>query len=338
MPFANTAGWPDEILGIVENSKTVEYASLTRAGVPITFPMLLFIGEDGLTLDVSTALTFPAKAQRARNNPKVCLLFSDPLGCGLDSPPVVLVYGLATVRDADLQANTDRFVNLVFQRFSDVYGQFPSILLKKMAWYFTRVWIQVTPLRILWWHGGDLSREPKTWQAPKSRQVPPSDPPPTDKVLKRWDKPPTEWLTSAEHAVASLGKPVLTVVDSDGYPVPIRTQDASLEADGFQLTLCQIPPAPAQGKACLTFHQHDEKFISWQENLVFVGEVSGDVKNASFKVDRRLTSISLKGSQLQIMLDLFKLGRRFAPRLKTEARRRGQAVPAVRLPKEHKNR
>lgn len=62
MPFENSAGWPEEILGIVENSKTVEYASLSKASVPITFPMLLFVAEDGLTMDVSTGLTFPAKA------------------------------------------------------------------------------------------------------------------------------------------------------------------------------------------------------------------------------------------------------------------------------------
>lgn len=333
MNFKNPAGWPDEILGIVENSKTVEYASLTRAGVPITFPMLLFVAEDGLTMDVSTGLTFPAKAQRARNNPQVCLLFSEPLGCGLDSPPIVHIYGQASVRDADLQANTDRFVNLVFQRFPDIYGQVPRILLKKMSWYFTRIWIQVTPLRILWWPGGDLSREPKTWQAPKSRPVPPSDPSPIGKGFKRWDNPPTEWRSSAQYAAASLGKPVLTVVDSDGYPVPIRTNDVSLEAKGFQLSLCQTSPTPAEGKACLTFHQHDEEFISWQENLVFVGQVVRNGQSASFEVERRLTSISLKGSRQKIMFDIFKLGRRFEPRLKIEAERRGQPVPTIHLPK-----
>jgi hypothetical protein len=300
MPFVNTAGWPEEILGIVENSKTVEYASLTKAGVPITFPMLLFINEDGLTMDISTALSFPAKAQRARNNPKVCLLFSEPLGCGLDNPPVVLVYGRATIRDADLQANTDRFVNLVFQRFPDVYGQFPGILLERMGW---------------------------------GTQAPRSDPAPIGKGLKRWDKPPTGWRNPAQHALASLGRPVLTVVDADGYPVPIRTDDATLTAEGFQLTLCRTSPAPAQGKACLTFHKHDEQFISWQENLVFVGQVSGNSEHAFFKVDRRLTSISLKGSQMRIKLDLFKLGLRLTPRLKVEARRRGQAVPTIHLPK-----
>lgn len=283
-------------------------------------------------MDVSTGLTFTAKAQRARKNPKVCLLFSEPLGCGIDNPPVVLIYGQATVRDADLQANMDRFVKLVFQRFPDLYSQVPRFLLKKMGWYFTRVWIHVAPLRILWWRAGDLSREPKTWQAPKGMQIPPSDPPPIGKGLKRWDSPPTEWRTSAEHAVAMLGKPVLTVVDSDGYPVPIRTNDVSLDAKGFQLSLCQTSPAEAQGKACLTFHSHDDEFISWQENLVFVGQVSGNAQSASFKVDRRLTSISLKGPRLQIMLDLFKLGRRFEPRLKIEARRRDQPVPTIYLP------
>jgi len=37
----------------------------------------------------------------------VCLLFADPIGSGHHQMPVVMVQGLACVRDSDLQANTD---------------------------------------------------------------------------------------------------------------------------------------------------------------------------------------------------------------------------------------
>lgn len=331
MACTNTAGWPEEILGILENSLTVEYASLTGRGLPITVPLIPFDGEDGRTLDITTGLTYAAKAQRARNNPRVCLLYSDPLGSGLDTPPVVLVYGSATIRDADLQANTDRYAMLTFQKFPDTYDQMPGFLFKTMSWYFARIWIKVTPLRIRWWEGGDQSKEPKTWQAPEGTQAPPSDPPPTGKGLKRWDKPSSEWRSGAEYAAKSLGKPVLTIVDTDGYPVPFRTQGASLTSDGFHLRLFPTMPTPAQGKACLMFHQYEEKLTS-QESKAFVGEVSGDAESALFKVDRGLSGFSMKGSQLRIMLLMLKLRRQLAPRLKAEARRRGQPVPKTHLP------
>jgi hypothetical protein len=332
MAFTNTAGWPEEILGIVEKSLTVEYASLTKKGVPITLPLMPQVGEGGRTLDVTTGLTYAAKAQRARNNPKVCLLYSEPLGSGLDEPPVVLVYGVATVRDADLQANTDRYVRFATKRFAELGVKIPGFFLRTMNWYLARIFIEVTPMRILWWEGGVLSKKPRAWQAPDGMQAPDSDPAPVGKGLKRWDDPPTQWRAGGEYAVKSLGRPVLTVVDADGFPVPFRTQQAAIAADGFQLKLFPHSPAPAQGKACLTFHLHDEKF-SWNENMTFIGEVTGDVETASFKVDRLLASQSLKkGSQVQAMLNMLKQRRQLAPRLKPEARRRGQPVPTINLP------
>lgn len=333
MGFTNVAGWPEDILDIVKKSLTCEYASLTRRGVPITIPLISFIGEDGRTLDVTTGLTYAAKAQRARNNPRVCLQYSEPLGSALDKPPVVLIYGAATVRDADLQANTDRYVRLSTRLFAEFDIQIPGFFLKTMTWYYARIWIKITPMRILWWEGGDLDKEPKTWQAPEGTQAPPSDPPPVGKGLKQWDKPPSEWRSEAEYALRSLGKPVLTVVDSDGYPVPFRTQSASSSPEGFHLVRYPTTPAPAKGKACLTFHKHAEKF-NWNENLTFVGEVTGDEETARFKVDRLLTNQSLKksSSQLQTMINMLKSRRQLTPRLKAEARRRGQPVPKIHLP------
>src|ERR671932_2116676 len=84
---ANPAGWPEELLPLFERAITVEYASLTRANTPVTYPVTPYVGEDGRTLDVSTGLTYPAKAERARRNPKVALLFADPVGAGLADPP-----------------------------------------------------------------------------------------------------------------------------------------------------------------------------------------------------------------------------------------------------------
>ena len=123
-------------------------------------------------MDVSTGLTYPSKAERARRNPKVALLFSDPVGTRLSKPPVVLVQGLAAVRDADLQANTDRYLRLSKKKVPEAYAGMPAFLLTRMTWYFVRIWIQVTPLRILWWPDGDTDRQPECWEAPQDIIVP----------------------------------------------------------------------------------------------------------------------------------------------------------------------
>ena len=124
------------------------------------------MGEGGTTLDVSTGPTHPAKAERARGNPKVALLYSDPVGSGLEEAPVALVQGLATVRNADLQANTDRYVCLSLAKLRAVYEGQPRFVLRSLTcWYFARIWMEVTPMRILWWPLGRLGEPPRGWRA-----------------------------------------------------------------------------------------------------------------------------------------------------------------------------
>jgi hypothetical protein len=71
---------PIELEPVFERATTVEYSSLTATGVPITVPVTPYLSEGGATIDVSTGVTYPAKAERARRNPKVALLFADSLG------------------------------------------------------------------------------------------------------------------------------------------------------------------------------------------------------------------------------------------------------------------
>ena len=79
--------WPAELTAVFERSITAEYATLTRAGSPVTVPTTPYIGSNGATIDVSTGLTYPAKAERARRDPRVCLLFADPVGAACTSRP-----------------------------------------------------------------------------------------------------------------------------------------------------------------------------------------------------------------------------------------------------------
>lgn len=325
----NPAEWPAEARQLFERAVTSEYATLNPAGVPLTYPVIPFLGEDGSTLDVSTGLTYPGKAERARSNPKVALLFSDPVGTGLQDPPVVLVQGLAAVRDADLQANTDRYMRESFRKLPEAYAGMPAFLLQRMPWYYARIWVLVTPLRMLIWPEGDLSRQPERWEAPTDTPIPTSDPAPPGQTPGAWTQGPADWRPGAVYALRHLGDPVLTVVGEDGFPLPVRVRCITMVKDGFQFIPPEGFPGVPSGKACLTFHTHPERFTA-QHNLVFSGHID---PQGNFTTHRQLGDWSLNGTRLQALATFLRNGRILTPRLQAEARRRGQKVPVVRLPK-----
>jgi hypothetical protein len=328
----NPAGWPEEVLPLFEQAITCEFATLTRAGVPITQPLTPYLGEDEQTLDVSTGLTYPAKAERARRNPKVGMLYSDAVSSGLDRPPVILVYGYAAVRDADLQANTDRYLKQSLVKSPAGFKGAPGFVLKRLPWYFVRIWIQVMPVRILWWPDGDMDVAPKVWNAPTDFVPRASDPAPQGKQPAPWKEPPSDWRTNAEHAVKMLGLPILTTVDADGFPQSLRVKNVALNTSEFVLELPLGAPLVQDGAACLTFHAHPQIF-SGQENRTFLGSVTRQGDNAiRFTVERPLADWSLAGSRVGAALAFFDSGRRLRPRLQAEAARRGQPVPTIQVP------
>lgn len=327
---ADPAGWPDAVRPVLERAITVEYASLTRAGQPIMVPVTPYLSPSGRTLDVSTGLTYPAKAERARRNPMVCLLFADHVGSGLSEPPVVLVQGLAAVRDNDLQANTDRYLRAAMAKTPAAYQGMPGFLIRRLDWYFARIWVEVTPLRIWWWESKALEQQPEQWAAPSEVTAPASDPTPPGGQPAAWLDAPTDWRPTARRVVTQFEHRDLSWVDTDGFPLAVPVLHADVVADGFRLHLGTHLPGVPEGRACLTFHTHPEAFTG-QENHSFVGHVSVVGEHHEFRVDRLLADVSLAG-KLKGPVGFLAKGRKLRPRLVREAARRGQPVPTVRLP------
>jgi hypothetical protein len=320
--------WPSDLAELCRRSLVAEYSTLTRDGRPITWPVTPYLGER--TLDVSTGLTYPAKAERARRDPRVAVLFSSRIAPGLADPAVVLVQGLATVRDADLQANLDRYVHDSLIKLPGTFKGSPRFALRRAAWYFARIYVQVTPVRITSWPGGRLDRDPEVWTAPEGTTAPPSDPAPTGPALgSGWSAPVADWRPVADRA-ERLGAPVLTVVGPDGWPLPVRCRDAERTVDGFLVR----PPAGVEvgsGPTCLTAHWHDESF-SGQENVVLVGTAEpADDGRVHVRVERALSDWSITGSRLAKTAGFLAKGRDLSKRLAVESARRGQPAPVVRL-------
>ena len=182
----------------------------------------------GRPLDVSTGLTYPAKAERARRDPRIALLFSDPVGSGLVDPPTVLVQGLATVRDRDLQAGLDRYVEESRRKLPAASKGTPWFLLERQAGTSPRIWVGMTPLRVTWWPQGRLDAAPQVWTAPAGTGPPPRIPLP--RRLPRTTRSGTSGARPRPTGVrpppapSGSGRPVLTLAGADGWPLPAGTR------------------------------------------------------------------------------------------------------------------
>jgi Pyridoxamine 5'-phosphate oxidase len=328
---SSSAEWPAELLSVFERALTAEYASLTRAGRPVTVPATPYLGTG--TIDVSTGLTYPAKAERARRNPKVALLFADPIGAGDSGAPVVLVQGSAAVRDADLQANTDRYVRSTMMKLPAATKGQPKFVLRRLTFYYARIWVEITPVRIRWWPGRDLGEAAREWLLPEDRPLPVSDPAPPGSQPPAWLDPPQGWREVATRALDALPLADLTVVDADGYPSCVPVTPGRLVRDEVALGLGSGAPELSDGPACLTVHGHDEDFTG-QENHTLVGVLVAGADGPRLRIERALADWSLSGNRARVAIGFLAKGRRLAPRLKAEAARRGQPVPRVRMSSE----
>lgn len=328
----NPAAWPDAVLPVFERAVTCSYASLTSKRSPVTWAVTPFPGEDGRTIDLSTGLTYPLKAERARRNPHVALLFSDPVGTGLDDPPIVLVLGQATVRDRDLQTNSDRYLRLQMAKLPAAWRGVPRFLIRQQSWYWARVWVLITPERILWWPNRSLDRAPKKWRAPRTTFVPPSDPPPFGAPLPRTPGDEFDTHDRATDALVRFGAPDLTVVGHDRFPYPFPVEAVGLEPDGFVLAVPPHAPAEAVGRACLTFHVHKANFDG-QENAVFTGRCEPVGEHTLFRIEKVLPDFSLPGGRVSRARAFLGQRRRLAGVLEAECKRRGGTVPRVHLPR-----
>src|SRR3954462_13143369 len=153
---------PDEIQRVFGRFITTEYVTIDAGAQPIAWPVTPSVDPNGKCLDVTTGIGYPKKARDAQRNPHVALLFSDPTGCGLEDPPMVLVQGTAKVDEADLDANRRRYQKESIEKLPGTKEMQPPEFLKRFVlWYYARVYVYVRPERVYVWPGGDASAEPQ---------------------------------------------------------------------------------------------------------------------------------------------------------------------------------
>jgi hypothetical protein len=268
-----TSSLPQDVREVFERFITCEYTTFDSRQRPIIWPVTPYYTPGAATIDVTTGLGYPKKAEDARRNSRVSLLFSDPTGSGIDNGPRVLVQGTAEVDDADLVANRERYWRESWQKLPGTRKLHPPQPVRGLFnWYYTRIYVKVRPERVFTWADGDCRKEPAVLDSHLEEvrsghaEEPPREHPDVGGGPATWDARMDE--LGSRHATAALAW-----MAPDGFPlavrVPVRTQPGGrrvlIEADPAGLPLLE-------GPACLTAHAHPPDF-SWQENF----QVRGDL-------------------------------------------------------------
>lgn len=153
---------PDDICTLLRAYYTCEVTTVNRVGQPITWPCLAYFHSETGQIIVTASIAFRVKALNARQHPQVSLLYSDPSGSGLTTPPAILVQGLAEVQEL-LDYTDPRFIGL-FRMTQERQPASKSFSMRGMrrifTWYlYQRLVITVTPQRIRVWPQGNFHAE-----------------------------------------------------------------------------------------------------------------------------------------------------------------------------------
>jgi len=307
---------PAHVRSVIERGTFCDFATVSAAGVPIDTPTYYFPSDDLASVDIATGLAYPAKAERARRNPKVGVLIE-----GGPGQPVVSIRGRAAVRDSDFSANATRYLSETgYDRIS--YGV-PWDVARQAVWYWTRLIVEITPERIQWWDSPEAcDSPPNVLQAPADFIFPASDPGPQGAPTKPSAWPDRSWIEKAEGALARGAPAHLTLCDEDGYPLPIRVREMELADGGFRLKMPKGVPFALAGKATLTF----------QGIETFVGDVSGDADSLWLAVERALPELPMMKDPKEVFQPSEKVRTSLLTRMEAELARRGS--PKVEIPVE----
>jgi len=314
-----TASLPDEIQRVFERFITTELTTLDEHGRPVTWPVTPYYTAGAPCIDVTTGLGYPKKADDARRNSKVALLFSDPTGCQLERPPMVLVQGTADVDDRDLEVNRERYLRESAQKIPG--AQIPKVLARLLDWYYTRIYVHVRPERVYAWQDGDVRREPllldSHMEEVRSGRDEEPDIPHEDPAggAIAWDR-------RLEELGSRYPSAALSFIAPDGFPFAIRVPISVDPAERVVRITCVPVGAPLQpGVACLAAHGHDERF-SWQRNFQVRGDLVERDGHWALVAHKLVGGFELPRSRFEAMRVNYGKMRRFRRRAKSELARR----------------
>jgi hypothetical protein len=271
-----TASLPPEVQDVFAKFITTEFTTVDARQQPITWPVTPYYETGGPTIDITTGIGYPKKADDAARHPRVAMLFSEPEGSGVESGIEVLVQGTAHINDADLDANRERYKREVVVKLpATAKMNPPAFIQKRLNWYYSRIYVEVRPERVFVWPDGDPTSPPEILDSHleevRSGHVEePLEPHvPAAGGATAWDSRFTELGSRYEEAVLSW-------VGPDGFPIASRLPISLDERERRILLHAEPAGLPmVAGRACLTAHSHAPDF-TWQQNFQVRGDLVED--------------------------------------------------------------
>jgi Pyridoxamine 5'-phosphate oxidase len=258
---------PSDVEAVLERFFTCEFATLNKAGEPVTWPTLPYYNQADGTIIIAASIAFPVKTYNARRHPKVSLLFSDPTGSKLADPPAVLVQGDAVVQEVlDYAPWQIEMFKTSIRRQPDSRKYVSNPIAQRLfEFYYQRIAVMIHPRRIRAWAGMDFGREPTEWTAGdappavESKPITPSSPSSAAPV----------WNQALAACARNQSSATLTVMEPSGYPVIVRCK-VTLDDAKQVISFSELPSLASgwRGKACLLFHSHNDVLEDFRELMI----------------------------------------------------------------------
>ena len=306
---------PAPVARLIQTRYIAEFATVSRAGDPIDSVLVPFASEDLETIDSATGLAYPIKAERLRRNPKAGMLFEG----GADQP-VALISGFGAVRDTDFQGNLERYLSeQILTSMLDPAVTGYETVTRQAIWYFTRIVMCVKPAVVRWWDSAAaLDGPPHAWRAAEGTVWPQSDPaPPGSPGKAAWSNPPP-WRETAEAALARKAAAHLTLIDAEGFPLPLRAREIHADSEGFRLVMPAWLPW-SSGRASVSFEGIE----------TFIGEAEIAGNEVLFRSERALPLHPLMTSPGEILRPRPKTQAALMARIEHELARRSLTLPRM---------
>ena len=308
---------PERVFKFIESGVVAEFSTVSASGLPIDTPTYYFPSDDLATLDWRRG--YPIRLRRSAPGATPRSAYSSRARRTSRSWSYMRAPRCAT---PTFRPNCVRYI--AETGFKGISHGVTWEQARQAVTYWSRIIIENKPERVYWWDNqAAMDGPPQVWSAPADTFYPASDPKPSGEMRpSAW--PVRPWQEVARDAVVKRAAAHLTVVDSDGYPMPIRARAFELVAKGFRLVMPRGVPWHISGKASLTF-------AGFQ---TFIGDVVSTHDGGLFKAERALPEHPSTRDTKQVLQPSEDTLKKAWARLEYEAQRRGQPIPTppVELP------
>ena len=153
--MSSLPGPVEELLNIALVS---ELTVIDDKGRPVTYPLIPLY--DGDKIYMTSSVLFARKLEHIKNNPRVSVTITDPIGAPIDPFRRATIQGDARIVEEDIHSGWEGHVLDMWAAKEPIIRD----LLKKrfaMPLFWERSIIEITPRKVLLWEDGRTEVEPK---------------------------------------------------------------------------------------------------------------------------------------------------------------------------------